>query len=44
MQDNKMLYTIGMVRESKNKWERRCPLTPREINKLVNEDGIRVIV
>jgi alpha-aminoadipic semialdehyde synthase len=33
-----------MVREGKNKWERRCPLTPKEISKLVNEDGIRVIV
>jgi alpha-aminoadipic semialdehyde synthase len=33
-----------MVRESKNKWERRCPLTPKEVRKLVSEDGIRVIV
>lgn len=36
--------TIGMVRETKNKWERRCPLTPLEVKKLVENDNIRVLV
>ena len=36
--------TIGIIRESKNKWERRCSLTPNEVVKLVNDHGIRVLV
>ena len=35
--------TIGILRESKNKWERRCSLTPREVSQLV-ANGIRVLV
>jgi alpha-aminoadipic semialdehyde synthase len=35
---------IGIVRECKNKWERRCSLTPTEVRKLVNEENIKVIV
>ena len=35
---------IGILRESKNKWERRCSLTPREVEKLVHTDGIDVLV
>ena len=35
--------TIAILRECKNKWERRCSLTPTEVEKLVNE-GIRVLV
>ena len=34
---------IGIRREQKNKWERRCSVTPREVEKLVKE-GIHVIV
>ena len=34
---------IGIRREQKNKWERRCSVTPREVEKLVKE-GIDVIV
>lgn len=35
--------SVGIVREIKNKWERRCALTPTEV-KLLVEDGIRVLV
>lgn len=35
--------TIAIVRECKNKWERRCSLTPKEI-KLLVEQGIKVLV
>jgi alanine dehydrogenase len=35
--------SIGIIREEKNKWERRCSITPREA-KLLIEDGIKVIV
>ena len=35
---------IGIRREEKNKWERRCSLTPREVEKLVADGGIKVIV
>ena len=34
---------IAIVRECKNKWERRCSLTPVEVKKLVGE-GIKVLV
>ena len=36
--------TIAILRECKNKWERRCSLTPREVLKLVHDDGITVLV
>jgi alpha-aminoadipic semialdehyde synthase len=35
--------TIGILREQKNKWERRCAITPTEVVKLVKM-GIRVLV
>lgn len=35
--------TVGILREEKNKWERRCALTPNEVKQLV-EEGIRVLV
>lgn len=35
--------TIAIVRECKNKWERRCSLTPNEVTQLVAK-GIRVLV
>jgi alpha-aminoadipic semialdehyde synthase len=31
------------LRECKNKWERRCSLTPKEVEKLVKM-GLKVIV
>jgi len=35
--------TIAILRENKNKWERRCALTPKEVKELV-AIGIRVLV
>ena len=35
--------SIAIVRECKNKWERRCSLTPTEVEKLT-ADGIKVLV
>ena len=35
--------TIAVLRENKNKWERRCALTPNEVKQIV-ELGIRVLV
>ena len=35
--------TIGIIREIKNKWERRCAITPKEVKILVGE-GLRVLV
>lgn len=40
--DNKQA-TIAILRECKNKWERRCSLTPIEVEQLVKQ-GIRVLV
>jgi alpha-aminoadipic semialdehyde synthase len=37
------LPTVGILKECKNKWERRVALTPVEVAKLV-EAGIRVLV
>ena len=36
-------YTIAILRECKNKWERRSSLTPNEVKTLVNA-GIKVLV
>lgn len=43
MEGSKSPKTIGIVREIKSKWERRCALTPREVVVLVKE-GLRVLV
>ena len=32
---------IGIRRETKNKWERRTPLTPDNVKKLI-QDGMEV--
>lgn len=40
MEKNK---TIAILRECKNKWERRCSLTPNEV-KLLTQAGIKVLV
>jgi len=36
-------YTLGIRREDKNRWERRAPVGPSHVKKLV-EKGIRVLV
>jgi alpha-aminoadipic semialdehyde synthase len=36
--------TIGILREEKNKWERRVALTPTEVEVLIREHGFRVLV
>lgn len=36
-------HTIAILRECKNKWERRCSLTPKEV-KEITKAGIRVLV
>ena len=36
-------HTIAILRECKNKWERRCSLTPNEV-KAITGSGIRVLV
>lgn len=35
---------IGIRREDKNKWEKRVPLVPSDVEKLVKNHGIKVIV
>ena len=36
-------HTIAILRECKNKWERRCSLTPNEV-KAITAAGIKVLV
>ena len=40
---DKAQSTIAILRECKNKWERRCSLTPQEV-KVITAAGIRVLV
>jgi alpha-aminoadipic semialdehyde synthase len=35
---------IGIIREVKSKWERRCAITPKEVAELVKSGTIRVLV
>jgi saccharopine dehydrogenase (NAD+, L-lysine-forming) len=35
---------IGIRREDKNAWERRSPLTPEQVGRLVAEQGLRFVV
>lgn len=35
---------VGIRREDKNVWERRTPLTPAHVEKLIKENDIEVIV
>lgn len=37
-----MKNTLGIVRETKNEWERRVPLTPQDLGKLITELNIDV--
>ena len=43
MVEQNTVGTIGILRECKNKWERRCSLTPNEVRSIVKV-GIRVLV
>ncbi|KAJ3270540.1 hypothetical protein HDV01_007743 [Terramyces sp. JEL0728] len=36
--------TIGIRKEGKNRWERRVPLVPDQVERLVNELGSKVII
>jgi alpha-aminoadipic semialdehyde synthase len=38
------LYDLGIRRETKNRWERRAPLTPQHVEELVREQGRTVAV
>jgi alpha-aminoadipic semialdehyde synthase len=39
-----MLNTLGIVRETKNVWERRVPLTPDDLKKLMAEKSFSTII
>jgi alpha-aminoadipic semialdehyde synthase len=39
-----MPNTIGIVRETKNKWERRVPLIPDDLKNLISENSIKFII
>lgn len=43
MVEAESIGTIAILRECKNKWERRCSLTPKEVAVVVKA-GIKVIV
>ena len=36
--------TVGILREVKNKWERRAPLAPHHVEKLIKDHKLRVLV
>jgi len=39
-----MVFTIGIRKEDKNRWERRTPLTPKHVKELKEKHGIQTIV
>jgi saccharopine dehydrogenase (NAD+, L-lysine-forming) len=39
-----MVKTIGIIRETKNEWERRTPLTPADVHELINSMPLNVLV
>lgn len=41
---DRMTNKIGIRRESKNRWERRAPLTPEHVLRMVNDYGIEINV
>ncbi len=41
---SKNVITFGIRKESKNKWERRVPLSPFHVEKLVKDYQAKVIV
>lgn len=42
--ENLMTNTIGIRREDKNKWERRVPLSPAQVEQLVRQHKIKFLV
>jgi hypothetical protein len=38
------LNRIGIRREDKNRWERRAPLTPEHVARIVRDDGVPFVV
>jgi alpha-aminoadipic semialdehyde synthase len=42
--DSKKGKVIGIIREVKSKWERRCALTPKEVRELTADGMIKVLV
>lgn len=42
--ESKQVKTIGIIREVKSKWERRCALTPKEVKELTADGTIKVLV
>ncbi|OMJ09981.1 Alpha-aminoadipic semialdehyde synthase, mitochondrial [Smittium culicis] len=41
---NPNALSIGIRREDKNIWERRSPLTPDDVKRLINETGTKVFI
>jgi saccharopine dehydrogenase (NAD+, L-lysine-forming) len=39
-----MPHIIGIRREDKNRWERRVPLVPADLGRLVREEGLEFVV
>jgi len=39
-----MLKTIGIIRETKNEWERRAPLIPSDVGELISKHPIKIEV
>jgi alanine dehydrogenase len=37
-----MQHRIGIRREDKNRWERRAPLTPADVGRLIRQTGVQV--
>ncbi|KAJ3057713.1 hypothetical protein HK102_010918, partial [Quaeritorhiza haematococci] len=38
------VLSVGIRKEGKNRWERRVPLIPEHVERLVNEFGVKVYV
>jgi hypothetical protein len=38
------LLSLGIRREGKNRWERRVPLVPEDVERLTKEFGARVLI
>ena len=39
-----MIKTIGIIKETKNEWERRTPLTPDDVNELLKHLPLNIVV
>ncbi|MCD6310230.1 MAG: hypothetical protein J7M18_05910, partial [Candidatus Eremiobacteraeota bacterium] len=38
------MYSLGIRREDKSKWERRVPLNPADVKKLIEKHGIHIVI